>query len=287
MRRAEWRMRADDPKSLLGWWWRAALEGEISGLSAFGLLSGALLMKVEPLLGLIPAAAALTVDFLGRRYHRSSQLDSMLDDPPPAYRCLTGIEYWRQGTRIGSDVMALSFTEGWLYAEGVRSTFAVRASDIPTLRPPMEHKGTFGLADGTFIVVLNEDEAFRNWLWRWHTQGAVSPGEPIFPPARVHPQEVAKKAALTMSTSIFLFATIAVCLNLVNPSDRWGAAGVGLGLFVLSAMWAGKKLARVRRVDALAQSEIQALAEQVPPLQVAAERTIEGSRAEARDTLAG
>lgn len=276
----------DDPKTLVGWWWRAALEGEISGLSAVGLLSGAVLMSLQPIVGLITAGAALALDFLGRRFHRSSQLDSMLDDPPPAYRCLTGIEYWRHGTRIGSDVMALSFTEGWLYAEGVRSTFAVRPSDLSNLRTPVERGCTFGLADGTFIRVVNVDLNLRSWLRRWQVEAADVPGEPIFPPSRVHPQELAKKAALAISTLILLFITALVCLKLESASDRLVALGVGLGLFAVSAAWTGTKFMRLRKVDALAQRE-EALAGPNSPLLEASERTIEESRAKARNTLAG
>ena len=260
MRRSEWRRRADDPKGPLGWWWRGVVERDRMFWVKVGLTLGLAAMmlmdqKAFTAILLIPVlfvSAGLEL----RRARR--RLRALLSDPAPEGQFLASVAYRRGGVTTGRDEMALCMVDGWLVAEGVRSSFALRTSDV--LRPEASMDGgepSLRLVDGSEIFVsdLNarEKESFRAWLRDRRPIG----GGAVFPPARAHPQEIARWWAwIVASVAVAGAGGILVALFVPKGPVHLGALLAAWGIGGGTAKWAFAMLDRLRQIVG-----------QAPPLQ--------------------
>lgn len=193
MRRSEWRRRADDPKNLLGWWWRGFLAWDwripigVAGalVSAWASASG--LPWYVDSLGFGLAFGC----FSGTRRRRDA-LAPLLSEPAPAGQFRARVAYRREDVLLGRDSMSLTFVEGWLYAEGTRSTFALRAVDVREMPGRFEVGCALRLTDGSVVSLGGLQDRDRRALEAWHRAGEVPEGKPTFPPAKPRLDEVAR-----------------------------------------------------------------------------------------------
>ena len=272
MRRAEWRRRADDPKNILGWWWRSVAEsrflfllfaGATTCLITYGQVAGAMLTTLLSLL----VGAVQTVR------HRD-RFQPLLPDPPPLGEFRARVSYHRDGMTTGTDEMALLFVDGWLVADGVRSHFALRGIDVGRITGMGDRTIRLPLADGSDVRLQNiRDREGRvhvpHALFKaWQKQAEVVEGEPTFPPARPHPQAMVPWAfwSCVGTAGIFLPSLIASWLHL---GGRFSEVRIAFTLMFFGASWLAwrqiHRLAKIRlRVER--EDERNALAGQAPPL---------------------
>ena len=241
MRRAEWRRRADDPTTMLGWWWRSLIDDSDRTLAvvATGFPLSLLLtffgLGWAWIVGVLAAIPFVAGNLL--RLERPNQLASLLPAPPPPGQFKAAVTYRRQGIATGRDEMALTVVDGWLVGEGVRSDFALRAEDVAFVRAGAGGRLWLSLGDGTDLVLcgVHREETLERW---WAAKAPVE-GEPTFPPARAHPQELARRTA-------WLFGMAAVCIVVFGWVGYVVPKGVGrFGLMVASCGIVGAVMARV------------------------------------------
>ena len=192
MRRAEWRRRADDPKGLLGWWWRDA-----SRHAPFPLISGiatALVVWGQVLGAVLLTAVSILVGTIQIVRGRDS-LGPLLPDPAPQGQFRARVLYRRDGLTTGTDEMALVVVDGWLVAEGMRSHFALRPVDVGFSPRIVGDSYALWLTDGSWLAFRGLDERGRRIIKAWREFEKDPPGEPTFPPRFVHPQVFAKWTA--------------------------------------------------------------------------------------------
>lgn len=181
-RRAEWRRRADDPKGLLGWWWNGFWrEG---GLFFLQLLALILLFvgagtnaRWTPLTFLALGVTSI----LAKKFTARSDTSILLPEAS-AESFRSSVIYRQEGISLGSDFLSLSFVDGWLYAEGLRSTFALRAQDVSDLSGKFDLGCVLTLIDGSRIDLRSPEDRERRALEAWHEAQAQPEGESTFPP---------------------------------------------------------------------------------------------------------
>ncbi len=194
MRRAEWRRRADDPKGLLGWWWRGVVfEDRFLGFQVLGAVVTLVAWFKGFSWAMMPMATTMVLGKWVRRNSRPDDLAPMLPDPAPEGQFRTKVEYRQKGLATGRDEMALTVVDGWLHAEGVRSHFALRPEDVWKLTTGSDRRGSLVLSDGSEVRLEGLDDPARIVLQRWHRPDRWMESEPTFPPARIHPQELARR----------------------------------------------------------------------------------------------
>ncbi|RYG27004.1 hypothetical protein EON82_01005 [bacterium] len=238
MRRAEWRVRVDDPKTLIGWWWQGVANHRIFRDRSVLLYAG-LPFGVCLLIGLVGGEwgwAILALANLGfaasRKSKGSPELRAILPEPAPTLRLIAQVAYCHQGTITRQDEMALTVVDGWLVGEGLRSEFALRPCDIDLLRDLAKNGVTLRLQDGSEVVLLDGDRGEWHALAQW--RGRPSPeGESHFPPSSVHPNTLAK-AWRVLAGGICL-ALLGICWPGLRP-DTWAWDITHLGMWY--AGWA-------------------------------------------------
>ena len=231
MRRAEWRRRADDPKNLVGWWWRGAIENRFVGIQFILSIVGSCFLLRNVGAGFLWVSASCFVGALASKLKRPNRLSELLPDLPPLGEFRARVSYHRDGMTTGTDEMALVVIDGWLIGEGVRSHFALRPEDVPTSWVPSDGARAFAatqgadygakrairlrLSDGGEIRLRGLEaaafESVRTWM-----QADSPKGEPTFPPAHPHPQALVPWAfwSYGASAGIFLPLFIASWLHL-------------------------------------------------------------------------
>ncbi len=277
MSRAEWRRRGDDPATALGWWWRGVWERRVLLLALLPFAVCGAIGRVGGGWGWFALAAANFAFLMARPARASDRLRALLPDPPPPGQFRAQVAYRRDGVTTGRDEMALTVVDGWLYAEGLRSHFALRPEDVATTPGKMGEDYALALTDGSKVVLNALEDRDRRALEGWRKYEKRPEGEPTFPPARVHPREVARRGAwLWFSIMVF---------GLVSPAMIYLPKGVAkLGIVVLVfgigfgiMAWVNRGFSRLIQIEEKARD---ASAE--------VERTIEDGRpAQARDTYAG
>lgn len=193
MRRAEWRRRGDDPTTSLGWWWRDVVDRR-------ALLYAALPFAVVAVIGAVGggwgwmALAAANLAFLATRPPRTGdRLRELLPDPAPPGLFRARVAYRRNGVLIGKDEMGLAVVDGWLVGEGVRSYFALRPRDPYRWEIEYAREAKMGMSDGSSIELWwDGGEGPGRTLSSWRESRIPVAGESMFPPARVHPEEMAR-----------------------------------------------------------------------------------------------
>lgn len=155
----------------------------------------------------------------------------------------------------GRDTASIAFVDGWLAVDGRQASFALRPCDVS-----VRGDGSMTLAGGGWLRFGDEDRplellaALGDWC-----REASPEGEPVFPPARVHPSRVAVALAPgALSVPLFLLAGFVAGTSWVG-----NVAAVGLMAFGFSALYAaGSTIADLRRRDHSVASARQALVPQ-------------------------
>lgn len=274
LRRSEWRRQADDPKMPIGWWAKGTFRKRnlhwlflwpTLGAAWVGLLGAGWWMLAMSLL-----AWSVVRTF---RINEWDPLRNLLPDPPPPGQFRASVAYRRDGVQTGTDEMALTVVDGWLYAEGVRSHFSFRREDVRDLRTGSDRRGRLALPDGAEVLLAGIDDAARIVLERWWQSKALGGGAPTFPPASVHPEEYAKRT-MGMIASFLPLLTGFLGWSLSHDPIVGSLIGVvGFFSFMILGARAGDRLGRLARIgrQSNAGAERDALTEQVPPLQGPAE----------------
>jgi len=212
-------------------------------------------------------AAANLVFVTTRPGRASGRLVSLLPDPAPRGQFLASVAYHREGVRTGKDEMALVVVDGWLYAEGVRSHFALRNTDVREARNALEVLQAKLILDDGSEISSQAGTATSQACGVVQRRRKAEPaeGEPIFPPAQVHPQEMARWAARWMSAPLpFLLMPFA---RLFSPSEEaYVIILFGILLLILApAVWSARNLFRLLHIEAEALKEAESvLTERAP-----------------------
>ena len=246
MRRAEWRRRADDPATLSGWWWRGA-----SHQLSFPLCSGVtMLLIVSGQVGgaVLFLVVALLVGAVQIARSRDS-LRPLLPDPPPQGQFRAWVSYRRDGLTTGTDEVALVVVDGWLVAEGVRSHFALRPTDVGFSPRLVGDSYALRLTDGSWIAFRGLDERGRRIVKAWREFENDPPGEPTFPPAGPSLPECARAGAWAIAgfALITLPSLVATLLRLGT-----GFAEIKIGVALLGAAMgclSGRKINRLLEIQ--------------------------------------
>ena len=275
IRRAGWRRHADDPKILLGWWWRGVTETRLLGWRVFLCLLGAILILTQTRWGMVPIALNFALIAFEEHFRRPDDLLPLLPDPPPLGEFRARVSYHRDGMTTGTDEMALVVVDGWLVADGVRSHFALRGIDVGRITGMGDLTIRLPLADGSDVRFQNiRDREGRvhvpHALFKaWQKQAEVVEGEPTFPPARPHPQAMVPWAfwSCVGTAGIFLPSLIASWLH---ADGRFSEVRFAFTLMFFGASWLSwRQMERLARIGRRAEREDErnALAGQAPPLQ--------------------
>ena len=197
----------------------------------------------------------------GLRYLRfPDRLAPLLPDPAPEGQFRVSVEYRRDGIVTGRDEMALTTVDGWLHAEGVRSYFALRPEDVrrlkidSTTQVDLSRRARFVLSDGGEIWLSRIDDLADVALSRWHRPRESMAGEPTFPPARVHPQELARWTSWMAMGLVCMFLSLGLRLLFGSSlAEMTSYVLLAIGGFVV---WFGSS-----RLHDLSVSSYQALRE--------------------------
>lgn len=147
------------------------------------------------------------------------------------------------GLTTGEDDATVAFVDGWMVVEGARTSFALRPCDVR-----VRWDLSVELAGGGWVsfVVGEHASAFRGALRDWGHLAESPAGEPVFPPARVHPAIVAREFAAAGVGIPFLLAAILLGV-LSGASWTFGAAAfVCLLIGLLPPYLAWQAVARLR-----------------------------------------
>lgn len=234
MRRAEWRRQADDPTGLLGWWWRGLAE---NGLRYDLLVWGCLVAFMAALAGIVwpmlPIGAYALVLALWGNKREPDRLAGLLPDPAPSEQFRTRVIYKREEMVTGCDEVALTVIDGWLVAEGVRSYFALRPQDVIWLSIGSISNGLLVTTDQGEIRLHALGEAAQGMIKRWHQPRSPIEGQPIFPPARAHPQEEARwRIWMVAGVAMVTVLPIEMLLSRGSIADALACASFVVGLIV-------------------------------------------------------
>lgn len=267
MRRSEWRPRADDPKSLLGWWWRGIVEEDrFMGLQAFSLVLSMGLLFAGVSWALAPLVVVATFCAFVRQNKVLDRLKELLPEPAPEDQFRATVAYRRKGLTTGTDVIALTFVHGWLHAEGVRSGFSLRARDVR--HPPSwsDRAGCLILPDESEIHLNGLDYDARSALAAWSGAREKVQGEPTMPPATVHRAQFARWGAYFLTG---LVAKLASSWFRGAEKGDWARVILHQGLWFLGLILTLLAVYRLWRLNEVHEEAKKAQPEGVVPLSVA------------------
>lgn len=245
--RATWRRVPGDPRSRLGW---LAREGPrwVDRLLKKALLAIGILALYALLVG---GGATFVLAALAFCAVLSAAFPSREENPPfaepsPCPVFAGTVEILRDGALLGEDRAIVTLSDGWLLAEGHRTTFALRRNDVSHLA---HEDGVEVLwLDGGLELRLKchrirdaggerpysfrdhpgakvRFAGFEHDLGDWH-RGEFAVGEPTMPPDRPHPSSFAR-SSLDLAVAAAGSATALAMLFALGP--LWG-----LGAFFLT-----------------------------------------------------
>ena len=159
--RAVWRTRQDDPRTWIGW---AARDGSRWGeqglrkcLLAVLFIAGYCFFTARPFPCLLSLAALVPLSGAFPKPQGAPETA----DPAPRIVFSGLVEVAREGVLLGEDRVVASFVDGWLVVEGLRTSFALRSTDLV--------EGTDGsrwdivLTDGTRLGFRSVPTRLSGW----------------------------------------------------------------------------------------------------------------------------
>ncbi|RYG39744.1 hypothetical protein EON79_23825, partial [bacterium] len=255
MRRSEWQRRADDPKGLFGWWWRIVWGRRFT---LFGLapctVSYFVALNGGGWIWLLLSVISLSVVTIWRGKHEVDELRETLPDPALKGQFTSYATYRRDGLITGVDFMAFTVVDGWLVGEGLRSTFALKPTDIEGFGVKSQKGCLIRLTDGSVIDTSAPFHAEWTMLGEWHA-GQVPEGESILPPMRVHPMAMARWASWILFSSLIVPSALAAKFLSGSWESRIGVLTFALALFAAVMAWSGRNFLRLVQVDNRARRE--------------------------------
>lgn len=224
-RRAVWRPRPDDPKTVLGWisqtGWPRTISGRVALFYTVALIF--LSVAVSPLAILALPAVALN---LGRPKRVPNDLTPLVTapSPGPAFACAMSIERGSANAVIGWDEGIATFVGGWLHFAGLRTEFSFRAKDVRGFGAPGNNP-RFRLEEVLVELGARDASEAKDLLKAsrvWYESSEAEGDGPIMPPRTVHPSAVAK-AWIDIGRSIFngvAFGIVALVIMRVISVDE-------------------------------------------------------------------
>lgn len=254
MRRAEWRRRADDPTTLLGWWWRGVLAESWPLNTVGGIVIS--VAAASGLIGLAVGTAAFMFLVNGARaLLQRDRLQPLLLAPAPEGQFRANAVYGRGRLVTEEDEMALTVVDGWLIGEGLRSHFALRPEDVLRFRTRPNWRTQLMLKDQSEIRLLGTLGSAQATLEEWHSLAALPVGESTFPSMFVH----SKQFSLWIGWMVMGFLIMAIP-NVVKPFSHLPAElidfALALGTGVL--FFSGRRFFRL--VDLMTEARKDAVA---------------------------
>jgi hypothetical protein len=163
------------------------------------VVSGPSPLALAGLLALI-AATALQEGRVHGRILAKSRANVRVDDPFPPGTYRVHVRYTRERHYLGADEGLVSFVNGWMLFDGIRSTFSVGAEAIWDMRfthaDPLMRGCEFVIAlqDGPKVVEVglslegdSQLNEFSGALRRFQREGLVPSGAAVLPPREAHP----------------------------------------------------------------------------------------------------
>ncbi len=223
--RSGWRARPDDPRSSLGWFLKDA---DVPVRFVFWCLSGAFCIggllcfynsQIASGLSILALASGLStcaqLPLRTWRRRLAAQVDQLATLPSPEAAFPCQIEVFGNGYFAGKDQGVVTFVDGWLHYEGLRTSFsflpsAVRRNSGRQVDPResgpvasfvrwLSDRYRIEFADGGAVEIspVNEQffvgftptvlrEFFGVGLERWMRDAAPSVGDSVLPPEAVH-----------------------------------------------------------------------------------------------------
>ncbi len=251
LRRSEWRVRGDDPKGLVGWWWYGIVyEDRFLGLQLLGL-AGIIASFLFGIAGFQLFALFAIVAMMIRKRKTPDRLAALLPEPAPKGQFRATISYHRDRMITGRDEMALTFVDGWLYAEGLRSNFSLRAEDISKLRTGSDRTGMLWLVDGSELRILGMSDEGRVALERWYRAKLPVLGVSTFPPHLVHVQQYSRWYAYGYLGAVLLafefFGTFPI--HGIHTIGRFPLLSIVAGVIASWSIVGWKRVFKLAKID--------------------------------------
>ncbi len=260
MRRAVWRARPNDPRTVLGW---AARDGGYGKLPLW--LAFLMMAALGALSTWTPWALLAAPPILLRVRRPPAQVDlgalRTLPPPGPAFDCWLKIERGSENVVTGMDEGVVTFVDGWLHYAGLRTDFSLRAADVRGLGEDGPGPRML-LQDVTveFVAIsLLQRAEFERATKLWYRSSAAEGESPTLPPRGVHPSgvarawlEVAQTVSTSLAVSVFFLWILRVFLGSLSN-------GIVAGMFFAGL---GSSFERVKALRRLVREEREALADE-------------------------
>lgn len=231
LERAEWRKRADDPLTPLGWlvgmdrWHGVPVYPFVAGTVFVAMVLRALIERALPVgwdeafgsvCGTLLMFGALTLlTPSGRRK------EALGPDPAPGNVHSSTVRIKHSDRCLGEDAGVLVFNEGWLLFEGASTSFALCRDDVDQIYRIGDARH-FDLRGGHRLEfeVAVEPRAFRDDLDRWMREPSAT-GLSRLPPVERHPrQKLRKTALLQLFSAGLLGGSLSIALTSLPGSSN-------------------------------------------------------------------
>ncbi len=180
-------------------------------------------------------------------------IGSLLTLPPPAAPYPCRVEVRKRGVVLGIDMGVVTFLDGWLHYEGLRTSFSLRKADVSA-----HSEDRLELLEGGWIVFGPQDTLaageftevglaarFRANLASWMRSDSAE-GEPILPPITAHSTGIARARSAFVADMVF--AIVVLSLAATYSSSFWTCVvAIFSGLEIVLRLRDLRRIARLSR----------------------------------------
>ncbi len=263
-RRSVWRSRKDDPRTILGWLFQdldtpvrylgrcLSVAAKLTAVICFvrgQIVPGFFLFSLSS----IPAYLVRPF-WLGRR-SLNARVTPLLTLPAPDTPYPCHVEIFRRGFLLGKDQGVVTFVDGWLHYEGLRTSFSLQRTAVSSRdgnRLELAEGGTIHFYPQDDLIAIDLAESnlkarFGGYLGSWMKSDAPA-GESLLPPAAIH--------ASGMVHAWTEFAVASVALAVVLQLLLLYLPALGWPLFAASPFFIGflKSMRSLRRASIAAEA---------------------------------
>jgi len=270
-RRAVWRPRPDDPKTVVGWirqnGWPRSISWQVAFLYTFAVLCLSAAVGPWGLLFLLVIAGNLGS---ARRFRRDLTPLSTVPSPGPAFACLMTVEQGSENIVVGRDEGIVTFVGGWLHFAGTRTEFSFRAKDVKGFGGSSVYAGPtknprFRL--GETLVQLevrdpHQDKELMDTSRHWYETSTAEGDGPIMPPQTVDRVEVVKAGFDSVRSIVNGLAIVVFITLLLREASVNGSAFV----MISSGFVGTRNLQRLMALKKLRRQDLQALSNVSKPV---------------------